>query len=165
MKKTILIISIIFSFSSIANCIPEYKSYIGKSYLKSALSTTATPFGAYASFFTFVVGGWGGSMPVLVTGMISTTGTVTMFGKGLSHFSNAVSLSFANKLLKEAEVGMGKNLTDLAEQLSEELDQNVDEQIVSEILMTGNNNRNFCQEGLKHPYNTKELYLYVRANL
>ena len=165
MKKIILLITLMFSISSFADCINEYNKFVKKSFVKSTLSTTATPFAGYAGFAAFIIGGWGGSAPVLVSGMITTTGTVIMAGKGVSHFSNAISINFAKKILQEAQVGMGRNISNMAEELTEELNIFVDEEMVSDIINEGNSRSKFCNSVFKKPYNTKEIYLYVKNHL
>ena len=88
-----------------------------------------------------------------------------MAGKGVSHFSNAISINFAKNLLEEAQVGMGRNISNMAEELTEELSIFVDEEMVSEILNDGNARYKFCESAFNDPYNTKDLYRYVRNNL
>ena len=144
-KVLVLLIGIISSVSSMAKCNKQYSQYTKSKAVASALTTTGTPTTGYAALGAFVVGGWGGSMPILILGMGLTTATPIIFGKGVSNSIVSLSLSSVNSLLKESEVGMGFTLTEVTDELSEDLDRNITEEEVAKLVNFGNQSELFCQ--------------------
>ena len=76
----------------------------------------------------------------------------------------AIDRNRTYKLLQEAEVGMGSQLANLADDLSEELDMDVDELMLADIIQQGNNDLIFCSEETKL-YSRKNVVNYIVSEL
>ena len=50
------------------------------------------------------------------------------------------------KLLQEAQIGLGKQLSNIADDLTEELGQDIDEKMIADIIHEANEKNYFCQK-------------------
>ncbi len=165
LKIAICLMLVVNSITTMAKCNQRYDEYISKKAFSSAFSTTGTPTTGYVGFGAFIVGGWGGSLPIALLGLASTTAAPIMLGKGISNVGVALSLKSVSDLIHEAEVGMGASLVNITEELSEDLERDVSEERVIDLINIGNKSEIFCYHENRLPFGKLEVYNYLKKNL
>ena len=169
MKKLIILTILLSSFYVKASCLDIYK----KSRTTKAIMA---PFLTTSTYLQGILGIGISHIPAVgaVSGTFNPSTGYAIFG---AHFSSmyaypvmgGISLTTAidrnrtYKLLQEAEVGMGGQLANLADNLSEDLEMNIDESMVAEILQRGNSEKIFCPED--GPYSRKKVIQYITNEL
>jgi len=166
----VLIITIVTSFNSFSNCLDTYDQVKTKTAVKGALSTTGTAGATYIGVLFGVVG----------LSVINSPGSNLLQGistiavgatpPGFLAFSSVnqaleyISVSKVYDLIEEAEVSMGEQLTDTAEELSERLERTVLESDIAPLISKANQNKVFCASE-SAPYNYKNIINYLLKEL
>ena len=163
MKTAILLIMLTLSSQAFSDCSEDYSKFVTKKAIAAPLSTLGVIPAGYLSLGTFIIGGWGGSMPVVGLAALSTTGTGYLMRAGISNSVAAISYSGVLSLLEDTKVGMGQNLSDITEELSDDLDREISEKEVASILKDGNDSKLFCQE--ESLFSHSDIYEYLLATL
>ena len=159
MKTIVLLIALTMSVQIFADCKSDYAKAITIKTTVSPLSTTGVVPAALLSNQILSSVDWGGWAPLFIAGGISAAGTSALFIAGVSNSVMAISYHRALKLIKESEVAMGKNLSNVAENLSEELGRDISEEDVAELVNDANESSLFCKEDemFKH----SDVYKYL----
>jgi len=167
MKKLLTILLILNSLISFANCNDSYSEVKVKKYLKGHLLSLSGPGMGAGGVLVFSNSfNWhGGGNPTgvnLAFGM-SITG-FAMTSLAITSYYQAGRFKKVKKLLDQSDVEMGRNLENLAEDLSEKLDREILVSDITPIINQGNEHEVFCQEGQKL-YNLRDFKKYIIAHI
>lgn len=170
MKKMMfaVIMTMLLNTQAFANCNEVYQKAKGIIAAKAGLSTTAAAAGAFVGYFGTVIG-----LSTIAQGEV-LAGTITIVGAdapgvfaSASSVQQAVDFHSLNKvyqLINESELIFGNQLSQTAEQLSEELDTFIAEEDVAQIIVDANQEAVFCGNE-KQPYDYKSVYAYLVKEL
>jgi len=152
--KILLVLIFIFciNFNLYANCNKAYK----KNSTIRAIAAPVISSSSYAQGVGNIMLSYSPSIAALVGTFNPSTG-YAFFG---AHFASmalypimgGVSSTIAYnrlktyKLLQESQIGLGKQLSNLADEFSEELGQDIDEAMIADIINTANENNIFCKK-------------------
>ena len=159
MKILVLLTALLISIQGYSDCKSEYAKAITIKATVSPLSTTGVVPAALLSNQILSSVDWGGWAPLFIAGGISAAGTSALFIAGVSNSVMAFSYHRALKLIKESEVAMGKNLSNVTENLSEEIGQDISEGEVADLVNDANENSLFCKEDLMFKHS--DIYQYL----
>lgn len=171
MKAVIIIIFLYnINFNIQASCNEAYKK-------NAKIRSVASPVLSSSSYAHGVGGIMLSYSPTIATffGTFNPSTGYAVFGAhfasmALYPISGAVSSTIAYnrfktyKLLQEAQIGLGKQISNLADDLTEELGQDIDEKIISDIIHEANENNYFCQKD-QPLFNRKEIIAFIKNEL
>ena len=171
MKKliTTLTLGIILSTQVSANFLDQYENEITDAYVKGALSTTGAAATAYVGILSTSIGLSLVQSGEVIQGILTTIATDAP-AVGLSYSSvrqivNIVSYSRVRNLIEESEVIFGDLLTEVAEELTEELNKTVTEEDVANLVTAANESKLFCEETRLEVFKFVEVYNYLAKEL
>ncbi len=166
MKKTILTLTLLLTFTSFANCLPVYQAKIGK--LDRIL------FPARATAVGSAIMTAGSQTVLIVAGAASTTALAAsgagIAAIGLTYGAYAIRQRQFNKMVKlinESAHGDGKHLRILQKQLSKKLETYFSTQELANLILEQNESDMLCEydvdKGLQIPMTYKNFKKYILA--
>ncbi|MBT6326654.1 MAG: hypothetical protein HOJ35_11845 [Bdellovibrionales bacterium] len=169
MKKVICILTFLISVSCFADCEKSYEVYnVKKNEHGKILSTAglASPAAGLLSYLFAVrfdipmtsaaVLGNGGLVLTTIAPAITLAG-------GISYIQ-ALSYLWGNKIIRQSKVGMGKDLEEWSESLSDKFDREVTAFEVASVVNTANTDSIFCAKDQK-PFSKSNFKDYVIKEL
>ena len=167
MKKLLTIIFALNSLVAVANCNSSYSEAKVKKYLKGHLLSLSGP-GAGAGGVlvfgnSFDWDGGGNQAGVNLALAMSISG-IAMTSLGITSYYQAGRFKKVEKILDQSQVGMGRNLENLADNLTEKLDREILVSDITPIINQGNEDKVFCQDNQKL-YNFRDLKKFIITHL
>ena len=163
MKNIFITLTFLFSLISFADCEQSYQVYKSKTKnygnILSRSGVAAPPTGvlAFLTAIRFDITGaaflaGSGATSVAAAPVLSTLG-------GISYIKSS-NYKWVNEIIRQSKVGMGLELEEWAEDLSEEFDRDLTALEVADAVDTANTEKVFCPEGQK-PFSKFDFKDYV----
>ena len=170
MNKIILftLITLSLNTSVFADCNQAYQKAKDISATKAALSTTAAAGGAVVAYWGTAIGLFSIGDAAPLTGISTIVGAdapaIFVTVQSVENALEFRSLNKVHQLINESELVFGKQLSETAESLSEELDMMITEEDVAQVITEANQNEIFCGN-IKYPYGYKSVFNYLIKEL
>jgi len=171
MKKliTTLILGIMLSTQVSANCLDQYENEITDAYVKGALTTTGAAATAYVGILSTSIGLSLVQSGEVIQGILTTIASegpaAGLSSSSVRQIINIVSYSRVRNLIEESEVVFGDLLTEVAEELTEDLGKTITVEDVSNLIIAANESKLFCDETRLEVFNFVEVYNYLAKEL
>lgn len=172
MKSILTILALILSTSTFADCIKQYDVFKQKKHTTGTLSTVggvASPPVGVAVFSTAYNMGMAGSYGILGSILATTSIGMTyaapvLTATGITSHVRASDYGWVREVIKESTVGMGDELEEFAEELSETLDREITVADIAPIIKQANEENIFCSTD-RNIFDSADVTEYVENAL
>lgn len=167
MKNILITFTFLLSLNCFADCEQAYQVIKVKTKEKGKLLSTvgiaSPPAGVSSYMFAIRFDVFAGVLTAHTGFGLTTTAPAFTFAGGISYIQASRYL-WVKKIINQSKVGMGENLEEWAEGLSEEFDRDITASEVASVVNNANNEKVFCPEGQK-TFNKSDFEDYVAEEL
>ena len=145
MRNLIITYFMVFSFSAFSDCEEAYRiSNITKKKTGNLLSSVGAAAPPTGTFLYSVAIEAGGSSLLAGTSLGLTIAGPALTAAGATSYMSANSYKWVKKVISQSKIGMGEDLEEWAEELSEDLGKEITPRDISDIVLRGNDVSLFC---------------------